>query len=104
MASASVRVVVARSTLVEAGGSTSAVQHGKLSRIILKNDLGGVAVLSPIILPFARLQLAFQVNFRTLLQKLLRHFAQGFIVNDHAVPLGALFALAALLVPPAFRS
>src|SRR4029077_16924703 len=53
--------------------------------------------------PFARLQLALEVNLGALLQILLGDLAKALIENHDPVPLGLLLALAGSLVAPAFR-
>src|SRR6516165_6484490 len=55
--------VIARSRF-----AAGAVEHGQLRVEALQHDLGGVALLPVLVLPFARLQRAFQVNLRALLE------------------------------------
>src|ERR1700722_13445778 len=68
----------------------------------LQDHFGRVAVRAALVLPFTRLQLAFEVNFRALLAILLGDFAQVLIEDHDIVPFGALLALARTLVAPGF--
>ena len=85
-----------------AAAALAAVEHGELRVEALQHHFGRVAVLAGLVLPFPRLQLALDVDLRALLQILLGHAAERLAEDDHAVPLGALLALAARLVAPAF--
>src|SRR5581483_2125216 len=69
----------------------------------LQHHLGRIFVLAGLILPFARLQRAFEVNLRALLQILLGDAAEALVEDHNAVPLGLLAALAGILVFPALR-
>ncbi len=67
----------------------------------VNHDLGGVAILAALILPFTGLQGAFDVDLRAFTQVFARHFGQ-FAEQHDAVPLGLLFLFAGRLVTPAF--
>src|SRR5208282_5554649 len=69
----------------------------------LQHDLGRVAVLAGLVLPFARLQRAFEVNLRAFLEILLDDPAQILIEDDDAVPFGLFPPLAGRLVAPGLR-
>ncbi len=79
------------------------VQHGERRVEALQHHLGGVFILAVLVLPFACLQSAFEVNLRALLQVLLGDLAEALVEDHHAVPLGLFLALAGGLVAPAFR-
>src|SRR5699024_10212429 len=86
-------LVVVATTLLAA----AAVEHLHL----VGDDLGGVAILAVLALPFAGAQAAFDVDFRALAQILAGDFSQA--VEEHdPVPLGALLGLAGVLVLPRF--
>src|SRR5687767_9038633 len=63
-------------------------------------DLGGVAVLTLLVLPLARAQAAFDVDLRALLEVFAGDGRQLAEERD-PVPFGRLFHFAALLVLPA---
>src|SRR5262249_17879522 len=86
-----------------AGAIPGPVEHGELRIEVLQHHLGGVLVLARLILPFARLQLALEIDLRALLQILLGHPAKPLVEDDHAVPFGLLAALAGCLVAPGIR-
>src|SRR5262245_10815379 len=79
------------------------VEHGELRIEVLQHHLGGVLVLARLILPFARLQLALEIDLRALLQILLRDPAKALVEDHHAMPFGLLAALAGCLVAPGIR-
>ena len=83
--------------------AASAVQHGERAVIALQDDLSGIAVITILVLPFAGLQLAFDVNLGALLQVLLRDPHKAFLEDRNLVPFGALAALTGILVFPGFR-
>src|SRR6516162_5459005 len=56
---------------LSAGAIPGPVEHGKLGVEVLQHHLGGVLVLARLVLPFARLQLALEIDLRALLQILL---------------------------------
>ena len=69
----------------------------------LQHDFGRIAVLAGLILPFARLQRAFDENLRAFFEILLGDPAQILIEDDDAVPFGLFLALTGGLVLPRFR-
>ena len=83
--------------------ATAGIEHGELRIEALQHDLGRVTLVAVFVRPFARLQRAFQVNLRALLEILLDDLAQTFVEDHHAMPLGFFLALAGGLVAPAFR-
>src|SRR5262252_7986238 len=88
----------------EIPAAARAIKHGKLGAEALQHHLGRVAILALLILPFARLQLALDVDLRTLLQILLGHLGEILVEDHYAVPLGPFPPLAGRLVPPGFGS
>src|SRR5262249_16153339 len=79
---------------------SAGIQHLQLAAEFLQYDLGRVAVLAALVLPFAGLQLTLDVNLGAFLQVLLGDLDQ-IVVEDHdVVPLGLLLALARVLVAP----
>src|SRR5215470_8148094 len=52
---------------ITAATTTHAVQHGELRIEALQHHLGGIAVLALLVLPFARLQLALDIDLRAFL-------------------------------------
>src|SRR5262245_26646529 len=76
------------------------VEHGELRVEALQHDLGGVAVLAVLVLPFAGLQRAFEVNLRAFLEVLLDDLAEPLVEDHHPVPLGLLAPLPGRLVAP----
>src|SRR5260221_8019740 len=62
-------------------------------------DLGRVAVLAFLVLPFARAQAALDIDLRALLQILARHLGEAPEERD-AMPFGRFLHLAARLVLP----
>src|SRR5262249_5990170 len=91
---AEIILVGAELTLVGAGLPPAAisgpVEHGELRIEVLQHHLGGVLVLARLILPFARLQLALEVDLRALLQILLGDPAKPLVEDHDAMPLGLL--------------
>src|SRR5262249_5286686 len=76
-------------------------EQGQLTTILLQHDLCRIAVLAGLVLPFACLELPFEVNLRTLLEILLGDLCKILVEDDDAVPFGALAPLAASFVTPA---
>jgi multiple antibiotic resistance protein len=83
--------------------ATGAVEHSQLRVEALQHDLGGVAFLPVLVLPFARLQRAFQINLRAFLEILLGDLAEAFIEDHYAMPFSLLTPLASRSVTPALR-
>src|SRR5262249_46347030 len=104
--------VVVRAGLAEIGGASARianlgvtalparVEHLQFAAEFLQHDLGRVAILAALVLPFARLQLAFDIDLRALLQILLGDLGEVVVENDDIVPLGLVLALAGILVAP----
>src|SRR5262249_45146755 len=90
--------------VVGAGAAAGPVEQGQFSAETLQNNLGGIAVLAGLVLPFACLQRTFEVNLRALLEVLLGDPAQVLVEDDDAVPFGLFPPLAACLVAPALGS
>src|SRR5262245_63049840 len=86
-----------------AGAIPGPVEHGELRIEVLQHHLSRIFVLARLILPFARLQLALEIDLRALLQILLGDPAKPLVADHHAMPLGLLAALAGCLVAPARR-
>src|SRR5882724_4155169 len=76
--------------------ATAAAQHLH----VVAHDLGGVALGALLVLPLASAQAALNIDLRAFLQVLGSDLAQP-AKKNHAMPLGALLLLAALLVLPA---
>src|SRR5262249_49019428 len=83
--------------------ATAAVEHGEVGVEALQHDFGGVLLGARLVGPFARLQLALDVNLGALLQILLGDLGKPFREDHHAVPLGLFLALAGGLVAPLLR-
>jgi hypothetical protein len=83
--------------------AAAGVQHGQRRVEVLQHDFGRVFLDAVLVVVFAGLQLALDVNLRALLQILLGDLAEAFAEDHHAVPLGLFLALAGRLVAPAFR-
>jgi len=89
--------------IVSTTAAAAGIEHRERRVEALQNDLGRIFIVAVFVGPFARLQRAFQINLRALLQVLLDDLAQALIEDHHAVPLGLFLALAGGLVAPAFR-
>src|SRR5580765_166309 len=83
--------------------AAGAVEHGQRRVEALQHDLGRVAVLAVLVLPFARLQRAFEINLRAFLEVLLGNLGEALAADDDAMPFGLLAPFAGCLVAPAFR-
>ena len=79
------------------------VEHLQLAAEFLQHDLRRVAVVAGLVLPFAGLQLALDIDLRALLQVLLGDLGEVVVEDHDAMPLGLFLALAGILVAPAFR-
>src|SRR5262249_27998402 len=84
----------------EAGTAAATVEHGQCAVEALQHALVRITVLAILALPLARLQLAFDVHFGTLLQVLLGDPAQPLIEDHHGVPLRLFAPLSRRLVAP----
>src|SRR5580700_605848 len=89
------RAEIAAAGFVHVAG---AIEQGQFAAKVLQHDFGGIAVLTGLILPFARLQRALDVNLRALLEILLGDPAQVFIEDNDAMPFGFFAPLAGTLV------
>ena len=76
------------------------VKHRQRAVEAAQDDLGRIAVVALLVLPFARLQLAFDVDLGALAQVALGDAHQPFGEDRHRVPLGAFLPLARVLVLP----
>src|SRR5262249_43266517 len=76
------------------------VEHGEFAAEALQHDLGRVFLLAGLVGPFARLQLALDIDLGALVQILLGNVHDALVEDDHSVPLGLLAALAGVLVAP----
>ena len=70
------------------GAGAARIEHGELRIEALQHDFGRVALVAVFVRPFARLQRAFEVDLRALLEILLDDLAQTFVEDDDAMPLG----------------
>src|SRR5665647_737084 len=86
-----------------AAATAAGIEHGELRVEALQHHFGRVALVAVFVRPFARLQRAFQINLRALLEILLDDLAETLVEHDDAMPLGFFLALAGGLVAPAFR-
>src|SRR5262245_2921669 len=82
---AELAAAVLTAAAAEFTAATRPVEHGEL-RVELQHHLGGVLVLARLILPFACLQRAFEINLRAFLQVLLGAPAKRLVEDDHALP------------------
>src|SRR5262249_50767670 len=78
------------------------VEHGEFAAKALQHDFGRVFLLTRLVGPFARLQLALDIDLGALVQVFLGHVHNALIEDDDPVPLGLLATLAGVLVAPAF--
>src|SRR5690606_32706818 len=92
-----VAVVVGGCVITAATAAGTAVEHLHVAG----DDLGGVAVLAVLPLPFAGTQAPLHIHLGTLLQVLLGDLRQA-VEEHHPVPLGALLGLPGVLVLPGF--
>ncbi|CDX36538.1 hypothetical protein MPLA_1840002 [Mesorhizobium sp. ORS 3359] len=88
---------------LSAAALAARVEHLQFTAEFLQHDLGRVAVIAGLVLPFAGLQLALDIDLHALLQILLGHLGELVVEDDDIVPLGLFLALARILVAPAFR-
>jgi hypothetical protein len=83
---------------VAAGIAVGRVEHLHF----VGDDLGGINVLSVLVLPLAGLDATLDVNFAALAQILAYHFGQA-REEHNAVPFSAFLHFAAGFVPPRIR-
>src|SRR5690606_28019855 len=86
-----------------AARAAAAVQHVQFAAKGAQRDFGRVAVIAALVLPFAGLQLAFDIDLGAFFQVLLGHADQRFGIDRDRMPLGAFLALAGIAVLPGFR-
>ena len=72
--------------------ATRAIQHGQRRVEALQHDFGRILFHALGVGVLARLQLAFEINLRALLQILLGDLGEPFAEDHDPVPLGALLA------------
>ena len=107
--SAAAHVVIHASARTSAGASASlataaaAVEHGERAAEARDHDLGRVALLAALVGPFARRELALDIDLGALAHVLLCDLRQLLVEDDDTVPFGALLALAALAIAPRIR-
>src|SRR5262252_7026037 len=82
--------------------AAATIEHGEAGVEALQHHFGCVLLGARLVGPFARLQLAFEINLGALLQILLGDLAQTLVEDHDAVPLGLFLAFAGCLVAPAF--
>src|SRR4249919_2164219 len=83
--------------------AAGAIEHRQRRVEALQHDLGRIAVLAVFVLPFARLQRAFEVNLRAFLEVLLGDLGETLAEDHDAMPFGLLAPLAGRLVAPGLR-
>src|ERR1019366_8448647 len=86
---------------IAATAAAAAIEHGQRRIEPLQHHFSRVFFDAGLVGPFARLQLAFDVNLGALLQILLGDLAEPFVEDDDPMPLGLFLALAGRLVAPA---
>ena len=96
-----ISIVIGLAAVVQAGAASTAIQHSELAVEALHDNLGRVALLTGLVLPFARLELAFDIDLGAFAQILLCDPAQVLVEDHDRVPLRSLATLARGLVPPA---
>src|SRR5206468_7542996 len=79
--------------------AVAAVEQHQFTAEALKHDLGGIAVVTRLVGPFAGLDLAFEIDLRALAQIILGHPAEVLVEDHHLVPFGAFLPLAVLALP-----
>src|SRR5690625_1857936 len=90
-------------SLASSAAAGTGIEHGQLTTEGAQDDLGGIALLSRLILPLSRLELPFHIDLRALPQETLADVHQPLVEDHDPVPLGAFATLAGLPVAPAFR-
>src|ERR1044071_2362809 len=86
-----------------APAAPSAVEHGQFTAEALQHHLGRVFLDPGVVGPTPGLQGALDINLGALAQVFLGDLDEPFVEDHHAVPLGALLALARDPVAPALR-
>src|SRR5689334_13093979 len=77
----------------------AAVEQDQLAAEALQHDLGRIAVGARLVLPFAGLDLALQIDLGALLQIGFGDAAEILVEDDDAVPFGPLLAVAVAVLP-----
>src|SRR6056297_1695622 len=80
--------------------AAAGIENGEFTAVTLQHDLRRIAIGAALVLPFARLELALDINLRALLQILLGNAPERLVEDHHGMPFGALAPLTALLVAP----
>src|SRR6185369_4641275 len=83
--------------------ATAAIEHGQRAAEAGDNDFRRVALLTALVGPFARRELALDIDLGALLDVFLGDFRELLVEDHHTVPFGALLALAALAIAPRIR-
>ena len=99
-------VGAAETTIAATGAFTLAapIKQGQVGIEALQHHFGGIFVLAGLVLPFAGLQLAFDIDLAALFQIALSHAGEAFREDHHAVPLGLFTLFTAIAVLPALGS
>ena len=103
-ARAEVVAAAAAAKILAAARAAARVEHGQRGVEALQHHLGRIFLDAVLVGVLAGLELALEIDLGALLQILLDDFAEPFVEDHHAVPLGLFLALAGGLVAPAFRS
>src|SRR5580658_585578 len=92
----------ARSTTTSRAATGSATRTAAAAEHLqlVADDLGRVTLVALLVLPFAGAQAPFDIDLRALAQIFAGDLGEA-PEERHAMPLGALLLLAALLIPPA---
>src|SRR3546814_13356975 len=69
---------------------------------LVRSDLGRIAVLPVLVLPFAGLELAFDIDLAALAQIAFGHIGKTFAEDRDRMPFGLFLALAGVAVLPRF--
>src|SRR3546814_17333595 len=76
-----------------------AVEQDEFAAEALEHDLGRIFVLARLVLPFAGLELPFQVDLRAFAQVRLGDLAEILVEDDNAVPFVPPLAVAVAVFP-----
>src|SRR3546814_20499529 len=80
-----------------------AVEQDEFVAEALEHDLGRIFVLARLVLPFAGLELPFQVDLRAFAKVRLGDLAEILVEDTNAVPFGPLLAVYLAVFPPLGR-
>src|SRR5690606_31885457 len=103
---AAIVVVTAAAILIAlatAAAFAPSAEQRQLAAELAQHDLGGVAVLAALVLPFAGFQRALDIDRAALAQILLGDLAEVLVEDGDRMPFGAFLALARVAVAPGFR-